>query len=166
MRVYLALGSNLGDRSGNLADAIEALGCHEDIQICTISSCYETEPLGEAAQPQFLNMAVEIETETTPLELLKVVKDIEVRLGRRPARRWGPREIDIDLILWGPERVETEELTLPHADFRQRAFVLAPLAEIAPDAVDPVTGKTVRELAASPNALGRTEKRGPVAPTP
>lgn len=166
MRVHLALGSNLGDRSRNLAAAVEALGCHENIRVHGISSCYETEPLGEAAQPQFLNMAVEIETEMAPLELLKAVKDIEVRLGRRPARRWGPREIDIDLILWGPERVKMEELTLPHAEFRQRAFVLAPLAEIAPDAVDPVTGKTVRELAASPDARGRVEKRGPVAPTP
>ena len=166
MRVHLALGSNIGDRDRNLAAAIEALEGLEGTRVYAISSCYETEPLGYTAQPLFLNMAVEIETEMAPLELLKAVKDIEVRLGRRFANRWGPREIDIDLILWGSERVEMEALTLPHAQFRQRAFVLTPLAEIAPDAVDPVSGKTVRELAESPEVQGRIEKRGPAASAP
>jgi 2-amino-4-hydroxy-6-hydroxymethyldihydropteridine diphosphokinase len=108
-----------------------------------------------------LNLAAEIETAFDPLELLNAAKAIERGLGRTPTVRWGPREIDIDLVLWGSRIVETESLVLPHKEFRTRAFVLVPLAEIAPDAVDPVTGLSVRELAGRPEAQGDVTKLGP-----
>ncbi|HNR31195.1 MAG TPA: 2-amino-4-hydroxy-6-hydroxymethyldihydropteridine diphosphokinase [Candidatus Hydrogenedentes bacterium] len=166
MRVYLGLGSNVGDRERHLATALDALRGLAGVRLCRVSPCYETEPLGEVGQAAFLNLAAEIETEMAPLELLRAVKGIERRLGRRETRRWGPREVDIDLILCGDAVVETDVLTVPHKAFRKRAFVLAPLADIAPDAVDPVTGRTVAELARSPDAEGRVEKRGVIALTP
>ncbi|MBP8131338.1 MAG: 2-amino-4-hydroxy-6-hydroxymethyldihydropteridine diphosphokinase [Candidatus Hydrogenedentes bacterium] len=166
MRVYLGLGSNIGDREQYLVAALDALRRLQGVRVAAVSPCYETEPLGEAGQPAFLNMAAAIETELSPLEMLRAVKEIERRVGRLESWRWGPREVDIDLILWEQEVLETEALTLPHRAFRKRAFVLAPLADIAPDAVDPVTGKTVGELARSPEAEGRVKKCGVVAPTP
>lgn len=166
MRVYLGLGSNVGDRKRHLAAALDALRGLKGVRLAAVSPCYETEPLGEVDQSAFLNLAAAIETELSPLEVLEAVKRIERRLGRRETRRWGPREVDIDLILWDREVLETETLTLPHRAFRKRAFVLAPLADIAPDAVDPVTGKTVAELARSPEAEGRVERRDAIALTP
>ncbi|HPO13764.1 MAG TPA: 2-amino-4-hydroxy-6-hydroxymethyldihydropteridine diphosphokinase [Candidatus Hydrogenedentes bacterium] len=161
MRVHLSLGSNLGDREVNLQRALEALEAVAGIAIIAKSHYYETEPVGVAEQPDFLNLAVEIETELAPLELLNAVKEIEARLGRTPSEHWGPRVIDIDIILWGERTVTTEPLMVPHKEFRKRAFVLAPLAEIAPDAVDPVTGKTVTELLRSPEAQGQVVRLTP-----
>lgn len=158
MRVYLSLGSNLGDRLANLEAALKQLGTHERIQRMECSGCYETSPVGSLDQPVFLNMAAEIETDLEPLELLNVAKEIEAGLGRTETYRWGPRVVDIDLILCGPAIVESERLTVPHPEFRRRAFVLQPLAEIAPQAVDPVTKKTVAELAASPEAAGQVRR--------
>lgn len=164
MRVHLSLGSNLGDRAANLREALEALQRVSGVNILAVSHCYETEPMGLADQPDFLNLAAEIETELAPLELLNAAKEIELRLGRAPSERWVPRTIDIDVLLWGSLVMTTERLTLPHAEFRNRAFMLAPLAEIAPHAVDPVTGKTVAELAQSPKAQGRIVKRDRLTP--
>jgi 2-amino-4-hydroxy-6-hydroxymethyldihydropteridine diphosphokinase len=158
MRVWLSLGSNVGDRAGHLAVAVSALRSLKRTEICAVSRRYETEPIGKTGQPAFLNMAVEIETELAPLELLNACQEIEARLGRERSEHWGPRTIDIDLILCGPLVITTERLTAPHPEFRKRNFVLAPLAEIAPEAVDPVTGKTVAELAALPEAQGRVWK--------
>lgn len=155
MRVLLSLGSNLGDRDAYLSEAVSALAALPGVAVVATSSRHETEPVGERNQPSFLNMAAEIETERAPLELLNAVKAIESHLGRQPTYRWGPRVIDIDLILWGQCRFESETLTLPHPAFRERAFVLEPLAEIAPGAIDPVTGMTVAQLAA--NARGPVE---------
>lgn len=146
MRVHLGLGSNLGDREANLRNALDALAEHPRIAVRRESSVYETEPLGPAGQGRYLNMAAEIETDLEPLELLKVAKTIETGLGREPAERWGPRLIDIDIVLWGGLRLDTSALAVPHPEFRNRRFVLEPLAEIAPHAVDPVTGKTVARL--------------------
>lgn len=158
MRVYLSLGSNLGDRKANLEAALAALDGWDGVSVTKRSHFYETEPVGEVDQPEFLNMAAEIETALEPIELLNAIKAIEAELGRKPSERWGPRSIDIDMVLWGGRVVETERLALPHKEFRNRAFVLAPLAEIAPDAVDPVTGKTIVELAARPEVQGRAAK--------
>jgi 2-amino-4-hydroxy-6-hydroxymethyldihydropteridine diphosphokinase len=154
MRVLLSLGGNVGDRLARLREAVSMLARHEGVRLKAVSSCYETEPVGVVDQPAFLNLAVEIETAFAPLELLNTVKGIERDIGRTPAKRWSPRVIDIDIILWGGRVMESEALSIPHPAFRQRLFVLTPLVEIAPDAVDPVTGKTVAALAASPEAAG------------
>ena len=163
-RVFLSLGSNLGDRGAKLSAALRLLDETPGVVLIQWSHCYETAPIGEPDQPIFWNLAAEIETELAPLELLNGTKGIEKRLGRETSYRWGPRNIDIDVILWGDAVVTTERLTVPHKEFRSRAFVLTPLAEIAPDAVDPETGRTVAELAASPQAQGRVEKRGRLTP--
>jgi 2-amino-4-hydroxy-6-hydroxymethyldihydropteridine diphosphokinase len=148
-RVLLSLGSNLGDRADYLRRAVEALASLPDTRLAAQSSIHETAPWGVTDQPSFLNLAVEIETALGPLELLNAVKAVEVRLGRTPGSHWGPRVIDIDLVLWQDKVMKTDALELPHPRFRERAFVLLPLREIAPDAVDPVTGRTVAELASA-----------------
>lgn len=145
--VYLSLGSNLGDRVAMLSAAVSGLGNTSDVRVLRVSPLYESDPWGLTEQPKFLNIVVEIETALTPLELLHAVKALEQRLGRRPGRRWGPRSIDIDLILWGSVILHTPELSLPHERFRERAFVLTPLADLAPETVDPETGASVAVLA-------------------
>lgn len=164
MVVQLSFGSNLGDRVASLRAAVRALAAVEGVDVLAWSHCYETEPIGFTEQPPFLNMAVEIETVLLPLELLKAVKSIEESIGRRKSDRWGPREIDIDIILWGDTQYASDRLTLPHREFRERAFVLTPMAEISPEAVDPVTGQTVAALAGRPEAYGWIEKREKIAP--
>jgi 2-amino-4-hydroxy-6-hydroxymethyldihydropteridine diphosphokinase len=153
-RVYLSLGSNLGNREENLKAALSALKDLARTQLTAVSSVFETEPVGERDQPTFLNLAAEIETALAPLELLNACQDIEKAVGRKPTRRWGPRVVDIDLILWGSAVLDTSALVLPHPRFRLRNFVLQPLCEIAADAIDPVTGKSVLELAQSNDASG------------
>ncbi len=147
--VHLSLGSNLGDRADHLRRALDAVAALPETRLVAQSSVHETAPWGVTGQPSFLNLAAEIETALGPLELLNAVKTVEICLGRTPGPLWGPRAIDIDLVLWEDRVMETDALTLPHARFRERAFVLLPLREIAPDAVDPVTGCTVAELAAA-----------------
>lgn len=147
MHAYLSLGSNLGDRSANLRNAMGYVARQHGCQVARESRIYETEPVGVIDQPQFLNMAAEIETDLTPLELLRALKEIEAALGRESHARWGPRLIDIDIVFYEDRVEESPELTIPHPEFRNRAFVLHPLAEIAGEAMDPVTGRTVRELA-------------------
>ena len=157
-RVQLSLGSNAGDRGAMLRAALADLARLPDVELLKVSHCYETEPLGRTDQPAFYNLAAEIGTALGPLELLNAVKAIERGLGRRSSSRWGPREIDIDLILWGAQVMDTPSLTLPHKEFRDRAFVLEPMAEIAPEAVDPITGLTVAELAKRPEAKGSVKR--------
>ncbi len=159
MRYHLSLGSNAGDRRAHLDAALRALEALEGVAVTAVSHGYETEPMGDVDQPPFVNIAVEVETDYGPLKLIEAVKRIEADLGREPSVRWGPRTIDIDIVLCGDQVIETERLTVPHKGFRNRAFVLVPLAEIAPGAVDPVTGETVAELAAQPGLKGRVVKR-------
>lgn len=154
MCIYLSLGSNQGRREANLCAARDALDAIDGLQVTVESDCYETDPVGVEDQPAFLNVVLGVETSLGPLELLDRVKNIERRLGRVPSVRWGPRVIDIDVVLWGDVVMDSEKLTLPHKEFRNRAFVLIPLAEIAPDAIDPVTGTSVAELAARVDASG------------
>ena len=154
----LSLGSNLGDREANLRIALGVLDELDGTEVRAVSHCYETAAWGAPDQPVFLNLAAEIETALGPLELLNAIKGIERRLGREPGVRWGPRAIDIDIILCERVVLDTPELTVPHRAFRTRAFVLTPLAEIAADARDPVTGATMSELAARPEAAGAVRR--------
>jgi 2-amino-4-hydroxy-6-hydroxymethyldihydropteridine diphosphokinase len=148
--VYVGLGSNLGDRRRNLEAALEALRAHPRITVSAVSSFLETEPVGgPPGQGKFLNAAAGIETDLAPEALLEELKRVERTLGRKPGPRWGPREIDLDILLYGDTILETGTLVIPHPRMRERRFVLEPLAEIAPTARDPATGRTVRELLAS-----------------
>ncbi len=142
--VYLALGSNLGDRRGNLAAAIQRL--REKVEIHTLSSLYETEPVGYLDQPRFLNMVCCGKTNLSPEELLGEAKTIEKLIGRQLSFRNGPRPIDIDILLYDDQQVEQEALIIPHPRMQERAFVLVPLAEISPNVIDPLSGKTAQEL--------------------
>lgn len=158
----MSLGSNLGDRTRMLEQALAHLNRSPQVRVVRSSSIYESAPWGLIQQPKFLNIVAEIETDLAPLELLNLVKSVEVRLGRKPARRWGPRCIDIDLILWGAKVMRTSSLTLPHEQFRERAFVLTPLTELAPEAIDPETGFTMAVLASRIGTAEMTRYAGPI----
>jgi 2-amino-4-hydroxy-6-hydroxymethyldihydropteridine diphosphokinase len=143
-RVYLSLGSNVGDRAANLRTAINLVSSLGDVM--AVSSFYETEPVEFAAQPWFLNCAVELDTEKMPKQLLAGILDIEREMGRRRVQKKGPRTLDIDILLFGNSIIQTKGLTIPHPAMHERRFVLEPLAEIAPEARHPVIKRTVREL--------------------
>jgi len=145
-RVYLGLGSNLGEREQNLATALARL--QERLRLLTVSSLYETAPWGITEQPPFLNAAIAVETELSPAELLAFIKGVEREMGRQPSGRWGPRLIDIDILLYGDLVLQTPDVVVPHPHLAERAFVLVPLAEIAPDVVHPVYQQTIQALLA------------------
>ncbi len=142
--VYLALGTNLGDRRANLEAALQALAAR--LTLTARSSIYETPPWGYADQPAFLNMVVAARTALTPLALLDWLKTLEQELGRRPSFRYGPRQIDLDILFYDDLVLDHPRLTLPHPRLHERAFVLVPLAEIAPDLVHPRLGLPVHAL--------------------
>ncbi|MFZ1707267.1 MAG: 2-amino-4-hydroxy-6-hydroxymethyldihydropteridine diphosphokinase, partial [Anaerolineae bacterium] len=142
--IFLALGSNLGERRANLVQAIQRLG--QAVQIGALSNVYETPPWGVTDQPAFYNLALAGVTSLTPSALLTFAKQIEQDMGRQPAVRNGPRLIDIDLLLYDNLVYASEALVLPHPRLHERAFVLGPLAEIAPHVVHPVIGTTMQRL--------------------
>jgi 2-amino-4-hydroxy-6-hydroxymethyldihydropteridine diphosphokinase len=141
--VYLGLGSNMGNRTDNLDKALEFLS--QRMRMGKVSSIYDTEPVGNTNQPRFLNMACQAFTRLTPEGLLALAKGIESKLGRY-GKSGDPRPIDIDILLYDEKVLETPELVIPHPRMAERAFVLVPLSEIAPDLVHPTTGKTIKEL--------------------
>ncbi len=131
--VYVSLGSNKGDREHNLRRGVNLLDQLPHTSVVKISSIYETDPVGVTGQRRFLNAAAELRTGLEPVRLLAEFKRIEKRLGRKPGPRWGPRTLDIDLLLYGNETIERGELAVPHPRMMERAFVLVPLGEIAPN---------------------------------
>jgi len=141
---YIALGSNVGDREGNVRRAAALLAGAG--KVTGLSSLYATEPVGNREQPGFINAVAAVETSLAPGELLAVCRSIEERLGRERTVRWGPRTIDLDILLYGARTVSTDELTIPHPRMAGRRFVLEPLAELAPGAVHPILRRTAVEL--------------------
>lgn len=144
--VYLSLGSNLGDRLRFLKKAIEKIGESDSVAIRKISPVYETDPVGNPDQPRFLNLVILIETTLKPLRLLDYLLDIEERLGRERDEKWGPRTIDLDILLYDELITSSDRLTLPHPRMHQRRFVLVPLARINPNLFHPLLKKSVEEL--------------------
>lgn len=142
--VFIALGGNIGDRSANLAAALERLAVLMTIE--KRSAVYETAPKYVTDQPAFLNMAVVGETELAPESLLDALKDIEQALGRVEGQRFGPRPIDLDILFYDDLQIDTPRLTVPHPRLHERRFVLAPLADIAPTCAHPASGQTVAEM--------------------
>jgi 2-amino-4-hydroxy-6-hydroxymethyldihydropteridine diphosphokinase len=145
-RIFVGLGSNLGDRARYLRRALSALAQLHQTTIKSCSSVYETEPVGLKGQPKFLNMVVELDSMLRPDELLHELKDIEQRVGRTVHDHWGPREIDLDILYYGGEMLNETALQVPHPEISNRRFVLVPLKEIAAEFQDPLRHLTVEEL--------------------
>jgi 2-amino-4-hydroxy-6-hydroxymethyldihydropteridine diphosphokinase len=145
--VYLGLGANMGDREASLKAALDQLDA-PDLRLQRVSSFYETEPIGFLAQPWFLNLAAEFETDLLPEQLLHRMQKVESDMGRTRTIANGPRTIDIDILLYGDSAIKTEALEIPHPRYRDRRFTLAPLAELNPDLTDPITGRTMAEMLA------------------
>lgn len=142
--VFIALGSNLGDRLKNMQAAISQMP--PALHLVAQSPIYETSPWGYADQPEFLNQVVRAETDLSPQELLAYIKSIETALGRTPTFLYGPRQIDLDILFYDDLVLQTPVLTIPHPHLTSRAFVLCPLADIAPDFRHPTQGQTVKQL--------------------
>jgi 2-amino-4-hydroxy-6-hydroxymethyldihydropteridine diphosphokinase len=159
VRAYVGLGSNLGDREGTIHRAVACLAAEDGIEVVSVSSLRETEPWGPVDQPAFANAVVALETDLDPRALLETLLDVERRLGRVRAEgeRWGPRGIDLDLLLYGAEVVDEPGLAVPHPHLHERAFALEPLVELAPDAVVPRRGRAAVLLA----GLRREAEAGP-----
>lgn len=154
-RAYISLGTNIGDRYQNLTNAITLLKESPDVELVSSSSVYETDPVGYTDQDPFLNMVIEVKTTLTPLELLDVCMNIESFLGRKRAIKWGPRIIDLDILLYNQENIESEKLFIPHPRMCERLFVLIPLLEINSVIEMPGTGRLLQSyLDAIPDRKG------------
>lgn len=134
--VYLSLGTNIGERENNLRLAVKMLHDTKNVEVLSISSIYETAPVGYVDQPAFLNIAVHIQTPLSALEMLDISQEIENELGRVREIRWGPRIIDLDILLFNNDNIEVENLIVPHPRMFERAFVLVPLLEIAKESLN------------------------------
>ncbi len=164
--IFLSLGANRGDRQNNLGQALRRL--EKVIAIQAVSSLYETEPVGEGGrplpydQPLFLNLACQGRTNLEPNTVLTASKEIEASMGRRPSFRNAPRPIDIDILLYDNLQISLPQLVIPHPRMRERAFVLIPLAEIAPSTIEPISGQTIQQMASNVSPQG-IYKIGPVS---
>lgn len=159
MTLYLGLGSNLGDREATLRQAVRLLA--ERFTVVAVSGLYETAPVGYTDQPAFLNAVVACDTDAAPEQALAWCQAVEAALGRQRTVRWGPRTLDVDLLLWDDRAIDTPALVVPHPRLHQRAFALAPLAELAADAMVPGAGQTVAELLSAVGTAGVTRVVGP-----
>ncbi len=145
-KVYAGLGSNLGNKRENIIKAIDRLDACEGICVKEKSAFFNTTPVGGPLQPDYVNCAIGMETEIEPQVLLEEFKKIEIGLGRKPGVRWGPRVVDLDILLYGNRIVDEHNLKIPHERMHERAFVLEPLCEISPDIKHPVSGISISEL--------------------
>lgn len=157
-RVFIALGSNIGDRAANLNAAIKAMEPEVHPREC--SPVYETPPWGYLDQPKFLNQVIEAETDLSPASLLDYLKKIEVEVGRRETFRYGPRLIDLDIIFYDGEVIDSPPLIIPHPRLEERSFVLMPLADLAPDYRHPILGDSVKDM------LARVDSKGIITISP
>lgn len=146
IQAYLGLGSNIGDRESQLNDAIKILNEYDGINVSNISPIYETAPVGYTEQPNFLNLCVEIQTTLTVLQLLECCLETEECLHRIRKERWGPRTLDVDILLYGEEMIDLPKLSVPHPRMNERAFVLIPLNDIAANVVEPRSKLKVKDL--------------------
>ena len=145
MAIFIALGSNLGDKENNMKEALQRL-TQKGVTVCKVSDFMATRPYGVTDQPDFLHAVAEIKTDYSPTELLRILLQVEQEMGRKRIRHWGERNIDLDLLLYDDRIIDLPELQVPHPDMQNRDFVLRPLVQIAPDTVHPVLGKTIRQL--------------------
>lgn len=146
MRVFLGLGSNVGDRLKYIEDATERIGKLEGVAIVKKASVYETEPWGVKDQEYYLNTAIEVDSDLSANDIHKAIKNIEEELGRETREKWTSREIDIDLLFYGNEVIDSENLKIPHREIENRKFVLIPLAELDQDIIHPILNKPVSVL--------------------
>ena len=150
----IALGSNLGDSLATLENSLAVLGNTPGVNLLATSSWYQTKPVSEVPQPDYLNGCVTLNVQQTPEELLVLLQAIELQFGRVRKEKWGARTLDLDLLLYGDHQLDTPNLTIPHPRMGERAFVLVPLAEIAPDWQEPSSGKAIAQLAAKLDRSG------------
>jgi 2-amino-4-hydroxy-6-hydroxymethyldihydropteridine diphosphokinase len=154
-RVFVGIGTNEGDRLANISRAVQRLGALEQTRLVQMASIYDTQPVGGPPQGDYLNTVVEIDTALEPERLLVALKAIEREFGRRPdGPRWGPRPIDLDVLLYDGAMVQQPQLTIPHLMLHRRRFVLEPLAQLAPSLIHPVLRRTINELLSELSASG------------
>jgi 2-amino-4-hydroxy-6-hydroxymethyldihydropteridine diphosphokinase len=163
--VYIGLGTNLGDREAQLARAVETLHRIDAVAVSARSSLYDSAPMGPE-QPRYLNAVVELECGLAPQRLLGILKQIELDLGRTSRERWGPRELDLDILLWPGRLVADPNLQIPHLELHKRRFVLEPLCEIAPELRHPVLGESVERLLAALSSQDVVRVDSPHWPVP
>ncbi|CAM3190043.1 2-amino-4-hydroxy-6-hydroxymethyldihydropteridine diphosphokinase [Staphylococcus argensis] len=156
-KAYLSLGSNMGDRAYHLREALRLLNQVEGIEVRDVSPIYDTAPIGYTDQNAFLNLCASVETTLSAHDLLYHCLDVEQQLHRVRKIHWGPRTCDIDIILYGEEQIQDDELTVPHPRMEERAFVLVPLQDIAPDAIEPKTQRRVGDIPVPDDRVQRTD---------
>ncbi|MGP0564570.1 MULTISPECIES: 2-amino-4-hydroxy-6-hydroxymethyldihydropteridine diphosphokinase [unclassified Nitrospina] len=145
---FIGIGSNMGDAPGHCREAIDRMRTHPALNLHTASSLYKTQPYGKTDQDWFINAVAQVVTDLSPADLLHVLLGIEKEMGRERREKWGPRKIDLDLLLYDEDTIKEENLQVPHPGIAERRFVLEPLAEISPDLVHPTLSKTIQDLLA------------------
>jgi 2-amino-4-hydroxy-6-hydroxymethyldihydropteridine diphosphokinase len=159
-KAFIGLGSNLGEREHLIRSAAEGLDLTPETKLVRISSLYDTKPVGDLEQPDYLNAVAIVQTELEPSRLLWNLHLIENKLGRKRSRRWEPRPIDLDLLFYGDLVIDQPGLKVPHPEAHKRAFVLVPMSELTPDLMHPVLGKSIDELLKSVKAQGSVRRKG------